>query len=115
MLGTLTVTGGFNGKDKTAPTPLDEKITAVKVYRNPGRVLMTGGATTFNPVNAAAGTPVQHTTVFQDVDFPLGANSVVVALVDDEGTENSGVTANFNVTDQGPSEATGLSITFNPK
>lgn len=115
MLGNLTITGGFSGKDKTSPTPLDEKITAVKVYRMPGRVLMTGGVTTFNPASASPGTPVQHTTVFTDVDFSIGANSIVVALVDDEGTENAGVTANFTVTDQGPAEATGLAVTFSPK
>lgn len=115
MLGTLTVTGGFSGKDKTTPTPLDEKITAVKVYRMPGRVLMTGGVTTFNPATSSPGTPVQHTTVFQDVDFPIGANSIVVSLIDDEGSENAGVAVNFTATDQGPAEATGLVATFVPK
>lgn len=115
MLGTLTIAGGFDGRDKSTPTPKAEAITAVKVYRMPGRVLMTGGTTTFTPANAAPGTPVQHSTVFVDVDFPIGANSVVVALVDDEGTENAGVTVNFTVTDQGPTEASGLVAVFSPK
>ena len=114
MLGRLTIAGSFNGKD-TAPTPQPESITAVKLYRMPGTVPITGNVTTFTPaLPQAPGTVLQFSTVVNGLDLPVGANIIAVSFVDDEGTEGSQTQVTVNATDVGPSAPTGLTATFVP-
>jgi len=115
VLGDLVVKGTFPGLDK-APTPKPEVAASVKVYVMPANTLLPGGVTVWTPAKPhTAGQVVQFQMTFLDVNFPTGANTVRVALVDDDGTENAGVSVVFNATDQGPTEATGVTAVFTPK
>lgn len=114
MLGKLTVSGSFNGKDM-APTPQPEVITAVKLYRMPGSVPITGGVTTFTPAPPhTPGTVVQFSTVVTGLDLPVGTNTVAVSFVDDDGTEGAQTQVSVNATDVGPSAPSGLTASFLP-
>lgn len=118
MLGDLVVAGSFSGLDKSVPPKVEVAMT-VKVYVMPTKTLLPSGVTTWTPPKPhVPGTVVQHSTKFLDVNFPAGVNTILVALVDDEGTENAGATVTFTATalpDVGPSEATGLTAVFTPK
>lgn len=114
MLGKLTISGSFNGKD-VAPTPQPEVITAVKLYRMPGTVPITGNVTTFTPPPPhAPGTVVQFSTVVNSLDLPIGSNIIAVSFVDDDGTEGAQTQVTVNATDVGPSPPQGLTATFSP-
>lgn len=114
MLGKLTVSGAFNGKD-AAPTPQPEVITAVKLYRMPGTVPITGNVTTFTPPPPhTPGTVVQFSTVVTGIDLPVGTSVIAVSFVDDDGTEGGQTQVSVNAVDVGPSAPGGLTASFVP-